>query len=81
VFAQELPRWPENKAALHPVKGDCRSNSVLMIARWGGDVKKKHNSRYVFRSESTRYGVYEFIEFVEFIGFIEVPALVVRLKA
>jgi hypothetical protein len=58
-----------------------------MIARWGGDVKKKHNSRYVFRLKPTRCGVYgfaefgRFVEFVEFIGFIEVTAQVVRLKA
>jgi hypothetical protein len=60
-------------------KGVCRSNRVLMIAGWGIDVKKKHNSRYVFRSESTRCGVHEgveFVEFGEFIGFIEVTAQV-----
>jgi hypothetical protein len=57
-----------------------------MIAGWGMDVKEKHNSRYVFRSESTRCGVHkgvEFggcVEFGEFIGFIEVTAQVFRLK-
>jgi hypothetical protein len=54
-----------------------------MIAGQGMVVKKKHNSRYVFRSESTRCGVNEFVEFVEsveFIGFVEATAQVFRLK-
>jgi hypothetical protein len=54
-----------------------------MIAGRGIDVKKKHNSRYGFRPESTRCGVhwfFEFVEFVEFIGFVEATAQVVRLK-
>jgi hypothetical protein len=51
-----------------------------MIAGQGVVVKKKHNSRYGFRSESTRCGVYVFVEFVEFIGFVEATAQAFRLK-
>ena len=70
----------EDKVTLHPAKGVCRSISAPMIAGRGLDVKKKHNSRYGFRSESTRCGVYVFVEFVEFIGFVEATAQAFRLK-
>jgi hypothetical protein len=51
-----------------------------MIAGQGMVVKKKHNLRYGFGSESTRCGVYVFVEFVEFIGFVEATDQVYRLK-
>jgi hypothetical protein len=51
-----------------------------MIPGPGVVVKKKHNSRYVFRSEATRCGVDGFVEFVEFIGFVEATVQVFRLK-
>jgi hypothetical protein len=83
MFAQELRRVQKDKVTLYPAKGVCRPISALMIAGQGVVVKKKHNSRYGFRSESTRCGVYvfvEFVEFVEFIGFVEATAQAFRLK-
>jgi hypothetical protein len=80
MFAQELRRVPKDKVTLYPAKGVCRPISALMIAGQGVVVKKKHNSRYGFRSESTRCGVYVFVEFVEFIGFVEATAQAFRLK-
>jgi hypothetical protein len=77
VFAQELRRVQKDKVTLYPAKGVCRPISAPIIAGQRVVVKKKHNSRYGFRSESTRCGVYvfvEFVEFVEFIGFVEAAA-------
>ena len=80
MFAQELRRVPKDKVTLYPAKWVCRPISALMIAGQGVVVKKKHNSRYVFRLESTRCGVYVFVEFLEFIGFVEATDQVFRLK-